>query len=172
MRPAGGSPGVMSILSRRRARRSLDPATAERLLAGRGVPGGCPAARQALARALEVASGPGTARELADEVAAVATFVQVTSQAGSRRLARRAMAAAACAIAVGGSVAYGALAPGDHRAAPAQFGVPAPSRAVPPAPAPRAAPGTARLHPEAPRARQAAHPAFPPSVPSYGGGRR
>lgn len=127
MRPENGSPSVMSFLARLRARRSLDAARAEALLAGSGVPPGAPADHQALARVLEVAARPGTAQELADEVAAAAAFVLLASQVKPRKTARRAMAAAACVVAVGGSVAvYATVLPSPHhKVVPLPFGVPA-----------------------------------------------
>ena len=95
----------MSILSRLREPRSPDAAYARALFAGRRLPRGAPASQQALARLLKAAAAPGTARELAGEVAAAAAFVQVTSQPKPRRNTRRLLAAAACAIAVGGTIA-------------------------------------------------------------------
>jgi hypothetical protein len=160
----------MSILSRLSARRSLDAATAERLLAGRGVPGDAPSGQQALARALEIISGPGTEQELADEVAAAAAFVQVTSQVRSRHLARRVLAAMACVIAVGGIAAYGVLSPGNHKAAPLPFGVPASHHMVP---APRVTDtpqGRARNHPKGQAAYREGHPAISPSARLRRGG--
>jgi hypothetical protein len=160
----------MSIRSRLSARRSLDAVTAERLLAGRGVPGDAPAGQQALARALEIISGPGTEQELAGEVAAAAAFVQVVaSQVRSRRLAGRALVAVACVIAVGGTAAYGALSSGSHKAAPVQFGVPASRHAVP-APRVTGTPeGEPQAHPKA--ASQQSHPGLGPSVGLHRGGR-
>jgi hypothetical protein len=162
MRAAGGSPGVMSILSRLRARRFLDAATAERLLAGRGVPGDAPAGQQALARALEIISGPGTEQEMADEVAAAAAFVQVTSQVRSRHLPRRVLVAVACAIAVGGTAAYGALSPGNHKAAPLPFGVPASHHVVPAQRVTGTPQGRARNHLKSQAAYRVVHPAISP----------
>jgi hypothetical protein len=117
----------MSLLSRFRARRSLDAARAEALLTGHGIPAGAPADQQALARVLEIAARPGTAQELADEVAAAAAFVQVSTYVKPRRSARRAMAAAACAVAVGGGVAvFATVVPSPHhKMLPLPFGVPA-----------------------------------------------
>jgi hypothetical protein len=121
----------MWFLSRLRARRTLDAASAEALLAGRGVAPGAPADQQALARLLEIAAGPGSARELAGEVAAAAVFVQVVSQARPHRTARRALVVAACAVAVGGTVVYASVAPAPHhKIAPIPFGVPADHHAV------------------------------------------
>ena|ERR1700730_5712186 len=88
MRAAGGSLFAMLILSHLRARRCLDAAGAEGLLAGRGVPAQAPAGRQALARLPEIAAGPGSDQELAREAAAAA-FVRVVSPIRSRRTARR-----------------------------------------------------------------------------------
>ena len=171
MRAAGGSPGVMSILSRLRARQSLDAATAERLLAGRGVPGDAPAGQQALACALEIISGLGTEQELADEVAAAAAFVQVTSQVRSRHLPRRVLVAVACAIAVGGTAAYGALSPGHHKAAPMPFGVPASHHVVPASRVTPTPQGRARNHPKGQAAYQEIHPTISQTVPLHRGGR-
>ena len=141
MRTGNGSPSIMSLLARLRARRSLDAARAEALLAGRGVPSGAPADHQALARVLEVAARPGTAQELADEVAAAAAFVQVASQVRPRRTARRAVVAAACVAAVGGTVAvYATVVPSPHHTVvPLPFGVPA-AHPTAQAPAVRTAP--------------------------------
>jgi hypothetical protein len=128
----------MWILSRLRSRRGLDAASAEGLLAGRGVPPGAPADQQALARLLEVAAEPGSERELAGEVAAAAMFVQVTSQARPHRTARRALVVAACAVAVGGTAVYAGVVPvPHHKMAPVPFGVPAGHHAGPGTPAAR-----------------------------------
>jgi hypothetical protein len=151
----------MSIRSRLSARRSLDVVTAERLLAGRGVPGDAPAGQQALARALEIISGPGTGQELAGEVAAAAAFVQVNSQVRSRHLAGRALVAVACVIAVGGTAGYGSLS-GSHKAAPVQFGVPASHHAVLAPRVTRTPEGEPQAHPKA--AYQLSHPGIGPSV--------
>jgi hypothetical protein len=116
----------MSLFSRLRARRCLDAAAAESLLAGRGAPADAPAPQRALARLLEAAAGPGNEQELAGEVAAAAAFVQVTTQAAPNRGRRRALAAAALAITVAGTTAYAVAVPHTHhRAVPAPFGVPA-----------------------------------------------
>ena len=133
----------MWFLSRLRARRSLDAASAEALLAGRGIPPGAPADQQALAQVLEIAAGPGSAQELAGEVAAAAVFVQVTTQAKPHRSARRALAVAACAVAVGGTAAvYATLAPAPHhKIAPVPFGVPAEHHTLPATTAPPRPPG-------------------------------
>lgn len=116
----------MWFLSRLRARRTLDAASAEALLAGRGVAPGAPADQQALAQLLEIAAGPASAGELAGEVAAAAMFVQVTtSQARPHRTARRVLVVAACAVAVGGTAVYASVAPAPHhKMTPAPFGVP------------------------------------------------
>ena len=130
----------MWFLSRLRARGSLDAASAEALLAGRGVAPGAPADQQALAQLLEIAAAPGTARELAGEVAAAAVFVQVISQARPHRTARRVLVVAACAVAVGGTAVYASVAPPPHhKMTPAPFGVPADHHAVP---SPAAPPNT------------------------------
>jgi hypothetical protein len=122
----------MWFLSRLRARRTLDAASAEALLAGRGVAPGAPADQQALAQLLEIAAGPGSAGELAGEVAAAAMFVQVTSKARPHRTARRVLVVAACAVAVGGTAVYASVAPAPHhKMTPAPFGVPADHHAVP-----------------------------------------
>jgi hypothetical protein len=138
----------MWILSRLRARSSLDAASAEGLLAGRGVPSGAPADQHALARLLEVAAGPGTERELAGEVAAAAMFVQVSSQGKPHRTARRALVVAACAVAVGGTAVYASVVPvPHHKMAPVPFGVPAGHHAVSGSPAsvaPSRPPATSR----------------------------
>ena len=116
----------MSILSRFRSRRSPEVACARALFAGQRLPPGAPASQQALARLLRAAAAPGTARELAGEVAAAAAFVQVTSQRKPRRNVRRVLAAAACAVAVGGTAVYAGVAPSPHhKMVPLPFGVPA-----------------------------------------------
>jgi hypothetical protein len=102
MRAAGGSLFAMLILSHLRARRCLDAAGAEGLLAGRGVPAQAPAGRQALPRLPEIAAGPGSERELAREAAAAA-FVQVVSPVRSRRTARRVLEGGARDVAAGGT---------------------------------------------------------------------
>ena len=128
----------MSIRSLLRALRSPDAACARALFSGRGLAPGAPPGQQALARALEAAAGPGTAEELAAEVAAAAAFVQVTSQRKPRRTTRQVLAAAACAVAVGGTAAYAIAVPSTHRTTvPVPFGVPrmhhvAPVTRVPP----------------------------------------
>jgi hypothetical protein len=137
----------MWFLPRFRARRGLDAASAEALLAGRGVAPGAPADQQALARLLEIAAGPGSGRELDGEVAAAAMFVQVTSEARPHRTARRALVVAACAVAVGGTAVYATVVPvPHHKMAPVPYGVPAGHRAAtaPAARAPSRPPATSR----------------------------
>jgi hypothetical protein len=115
----------MSILSRLRALRSPDAACARALFAGQGLPPGAPARQQALAGVLEAAAGPGTAHELAGEVAAAAAFVQVTSQLKPRRTARRVLVAAACAMAAAGTAVYAIVVPSPHHnTVPLPYGVP------------------------------------------------
>jgi hypothetical protein len=182
MRAAGGSPLEMPYLPRFSARRSMDAAAAEALLAGRGVPGDAPAAQQALALLLEIAARPGSEPELAGEVAAAAAFVQVTSKARSRSVTRRVLAAAACVIAVGGTAAYAGTAsaplrkmtpPSLHRSAPVPFGVPAAPYAVP---APRVTgdpspqPGRQRINPRG-QTGHLIHPATSRGGPLRTGGR-
>ena len=122
----------MWFLSRLRARGTLDAASAEALLAGRGVAPGAPADQHALAQLLEIAAGPARPRVLAGEVAAAAMFVQVISQARPHRTARRALVVAACAVAVGGTAVYASVAPAPHhKMTPAPFGVPADHHTVP-----------------------------------------
>ena len=122
----------MSIRSLLRAVRSPDAACARALFSGRGLAPGAPPGQQALARALEAAAGPGTAEELAAEVAAAAAFVQVTSQRKPRRTTRQVLAAAACAVAVGGTAAYAIAVPSTHRTTmPVPFGVPRMHHAAP-----------------------------------------
>ena len=155
------------------ARRSLNAATAEELLAGRGVPGDAPAGQQALARLLEIAARPGTERELVGEVAAAAAFVQATSRVGSRRLTRRILAAAACAMAVGGAATYVTMASHPlHKVTPIQFGgtppvIPAPRVTSSPSPQP----GAPRTNPGGGTGYPAAHPAIGPSVQPHPCGR-
>ena len=122
----------MSILSRLRAPRSPDDACARALFAGRRLPPGAPASQQALARLLEAAAAPGTARELTGEVAAAAAFVQVTSQPRRRSRTGRMLAAAACAVAVAGIAVYASVLPSPHhKIVPVPFGVPAAHHAQP-----------------------------------------
>ena len=116
----------MSILSRLRARRFLDAARAEALLAGLGVPVQAPAGQQALARVLEAAAAPGSEKELAGQVAAAAAFVQISSEAKPRRVVRRVLAAVACFVFVGGTAVYaGVVASPHHKRVVVPFGVPA-----------------------------------------------
>ena len=179
----------MSILSRLREPRSPDAAYARALFAGRRLPRGAPASQQALARLLKAAAAPGTARELAGEVAAAAAFVQVTSQPKPRRNTRRLLAAAACAIAVGGTAVYASVMPSPHHAmVPLPFGVPAGHHTAPlPSGVPAAhhtapAPAAARVAPRPPRRQHAHHPkgqaaarkarqAAGPAAPLVSGGR-
>jgi hypothetical protein len=176
MGAADGSPFAMSIRSRRRARRALDADSAEDLLAGQGAPPGAPAGQQALARLLELAAGPGSEQELAGEVAAAAMFVQVISQARSRRAAaRRVLAAVACVLAVGGAAVYGSVvSPPSHTTVPVQFGVPVLRYAVP-APDVTAVlsrqPGTPQVHPEGQGGREVSRPATNADVPLRAGSR-
>src|SRR5215467_8782429 len=117
----------MSILSRLRARRSLDAASAEALLAGLGVPAQAPADQQALARVLEAAAAPGREKELAGEVAAAAAFVQAISEVKPRRAVRRAVAAVACVVVVGGTAVYAGVVASPHhnKMVVVPYGVPA-----------------------------------------------
>lgn len=165
----------MGYFPRFRSRRSLTAATAEGLLAGRGVPGGAPAGQQALARLLEMAAAPGSEQELAGEVAAAAGFVQVTSQAASRGVIRRVLAAGACVIAVGGAAAYASVVSHPpHKMAHVPFGVPA---TPPAAPAPRVTGspppqwGRLRINPQGQSGYQMSHAATGPSVQLRPGGR-
>ncbi len=165
----------MSLLSRLRARRSLDAARAEALLAGRGVPSEAPADQHALAQVLEIAGGPGSAQELAGEVAAAAAFVQVITQVKARKPARRALAAAACAVAVGGTAVYAIVMPSPHHnTAPVPFGVPAAHRTVQ-APAvtrvPSRQPWKRQTHPKAQSGHPKTHLAMNPAVPLRRAGR-
>jgi hypothetical protein len=175
MRAAGGSPSVMLFLSRLRARRSLDAASAERLLAGRGVPPGAPAGQYALARLLEIAAGPGSEQELAGEVAAAAVFVQVTSQVRSRMVVRRVLVAAACALAVGGTVGYASVVspPLHNKVVPVQFGAPASHHPVqaPAVSVPSRQPGKLQVRPKGRVGQQGFHPAMDRSVPLGARGR-
>ncbi len=165
----------MSIPSRLRALRSPDAACARALFAGQDLPPGAPAGQQALARLLEVAAGPGTAQELAGEVAAAAAFVQVASQVKPRKTTRWALVAAACAVAVGGTAVYASVLPSPHhKMVPVPFGVPASHHAIP-APAatrpPLRPPGGWRAHPSSQTAGRNARQATNPKVPQPGGGR-
>jgi hypothetical protein len=120
---------------------------------------------------LEVAAGPGTPEELAGEVAAAAAFVQVTSQVKPRRTARLALAAAACAVAVGGAAVYASVMPSPHhRSVPLPFGVPASHHAIPATAATRT-PGRWHAPPKGHAGERTARPAANPEVPQQGGGR-
>ncbi|SRR5712692_92774 len=122
MSEGGGSPDEMSSFPCFGARRSMDAASAEGLLAGRPVPAGAPADQQSLARLLASASGPASERELAGEAAAVAAFVQVAgwravgSSGRVRTAARRSSLVASvfsvrlAVAAVAGAVALGGVA--------------------------------------------------------------
>ena len=182
MGAADGSPLEMPHFPRFIARRSIDAASAEALLAGRGVPADAPAAQQALELLLEVAAGPGSEQELAGEVAAAAAFVQVTSKARSRSVTRRVLAAAACVIAAGGAAAYAGTAsaprpdrtpPSLRSTAPVPFGVPVAPHANP-APHVTAGPPPQarrqRICPRGPAGHQI-HPAASPGVPLRAGAR-
>jgi len=164
----------MSILSRLRALRSRDAACARALFAGHDLPSGAPARQRALARLLEAAAGPGTAQELADEVAATAAFAQVTRQARPTRATRGALVAAACAVAVGGTTVYATVMPSPHRrTVTVPFGVPASGHIVP-APAttvPPRLPGRRSAHPKGQAAYRRDRQATNPHVqhPSRGG---
>jgi hypothetical protein len=165
----------MSFLSRLRARRYLDAASAEALLAGRGVPAGAPADQRDLARLLEIAAKPGSEQELGGQVAAAAMFVQVTSQGKPRKIARRVLAAAACATAVAGSVVYASAVPSPHhKMAPVPFGVPAEHHTVP-GPAvtrvPSRQPGRRQVHPQTRSGHRKIQQAMNPGVPLRAGSR-
>jgi hypothetical protein len=130
-------------------RRPLSAAAAEELLAGQGAAPGAPAGQHALARVLEVAAGPPTDQELADEAAYVATFVLATSRVGALRavlshvlrvFAQLAVTVAAMAIVVGATAAYTGQLPGRlQEMAHAALDAPAPRHASPSSPLPRAA---------------------------------
>ena len=164
----------MSILSRFRSRRSPEVACARALFAGQRLPPGAPASQQALARLLRAAAAPGTARELAGEVAAAAAFVQVTSQRKPRRNVRRVLAAAACAVAVGGTAVYAGVAPSPHhKMVPLPFGVPAHHAAPAPAASrmPPRRPGRSPARPPGQATGRKARQAVNPAAPPRGGGR-
>jgi len=126
----------MSHFPCRLLRRPLGAAAAEELLARRGAAPGAPASQQALARVLEIAAGPPTGRELADEAAYVAAFVLATSPAGTRRaalpqvlrtFAQLTLAVAAAVLAVGAAAALtGRLPAHAQEVAHTILGVPAP----------------------------------------------
>jgi hypothetical protein len=102
-------------------------------------------------------------------------FVQVTSQVKPHRTARRALAAAACAMAVGGTAVYASVVPSPHhKMAPVPFGVPAehhmaPAPAATPAPSPRL--GRRQVHPKAPSGDRRIQPAMYPGAPLRAGSR-
>ncbi len=135
----------MQNLPRFSTRQLPDAASAEGLLAGRGVAPEAPAGQQALACLLEIAAGPAIDWELAGEAAAVAAFARVTGLAGSRGagawprtvpgfrgLARLSLALTACVTALGGAVAAaGALPAPIQDLAHITFGAPAPHHGVP-----------------------------------------
>jgi len=170
---------------RRRSRQPLGATAAEELLAGRGAAPGAPASQQALARVLQIAAGPPTDRELADEAAYVAAFVLATSPAGARRaalpLAVRAfvqltMAVVAAVLVVGGTAAAtGQLPARLQELAHVTFGVPAPhhdGRLQPVARFPQASPSgvpaglPVRGTPSADTATRPGQSAAPPSQPA------
>lgn len=145
----------MPSLPRLSSRESLDPAAAEGLLDGRGVPANAPAEQHALARLLEIASGPGSDSELAGQAAAVAAFARATGPADAHRSASRkrrllvshltakvALSAVACVTALGGAAAYATSLPAPlQELAHVTFGAPAPRHAVPAPHATSASPG-------------------------------
>jgi hypothetical protein len=111
----------------------LTPADAERLVAGRGAPREAPAVQHALADLLDSAAGPASEDELAGEIAAIAAFVLVTAERGTRSTRFRVPvphAVAACVAAAVIAAFSGAAA--DILPAPVQemahttFGAPAP----------------------------------------------
>lgn len=144
MRAGDGSPDEMPHVARLGDRQHLDVATAEGLLAGRGVPGDSPPGQQALARMLEIAARPAGDEELAGVAAAVAGFVLVSSTASSaqtearrearpraRRLTRLTLVCAAGAVALGGSAAFGGALPARlQEMVHVTFGAPAPGHEV------------------------------------------
>ena len=164
----------MPILSRLRALRSPDDACARALFAGRSLPPGAPVRQLALARLLERAAGPGTERELAGEVAAAAAFVQVTSQLKPPGTVRRALVAAACAVAVGGAAVYASVMPSPHhKMVPVPFGVPTAHHVVPAQQATKGPPRPPgwQAHQKGRAARRTAVKAARPRVPQRSGGR-
>lgn len=149
MSTPAGSPFEMPDLPRLSDGQSLDAATAEGLLAGRGVAAEAPPDQQALARVLEALGGPASDQELATQPVAVATFVLASSPTGGsraarhaalpgvRRLAWLALAAAAGVTAVCGTAAAGALPAPVQELAHVTFGAPAPHHGGPLPQAPR-----------------------------------
>jgi hypothetical protein len=115
------------------SREFLDTATAEGLLARRGVPSQAPAGHQALGRLLQTAASPASERELADQAAAVAAFVLTTTARKStrRRQGLAAGIAAAAMLAAGGSAAAGILPAPVQELAHRAFDAPAPQHASP-----------------------------------------
>lgn len=112
---------------------SLTEADAERLVAGYSPHREAPAVQHALADLLDYAAGPACDSELAGEIAAVAAFVLVNAERGTRAARSRAPVlhvAAACAAAAVIATCSGAVA--DILPAPIQemahttFGAPAP----------------------------------------------
>ncbi len=132
----GVPPSEMPGFARRIIGRPLGAAAAEELLAGRGAAPGAPASQRALARVLEIAAGPPTDRELADEAAYVAAFVLATSPAGTRRAAlprvlrtfvQLTLAVVVTLLAVGGTAAFtGQLPARIQELAHVALGAPAP----------------------------------------------
>jgi hypothetical protein len=114
-------------------RRCLDAATAEGLLAGRGVPEDSPPGQQALARLLEIAAGPPGDEELSGVAVAVAGFVATRHETRrrSRRRARLTLAGAAGAVALVGSAAFADALPARlQEVVHVTFGAPAPRHDV------------------------------------------
>ncbi len=155
MSKSGGSPSEMPNLPRLSTRQLPDAASAEGLLAGRGVGPEAPVGQQALARLLEIAASPAIDWELAGEAAAVAAFARATSLAGCRSagarpgtvpafrsLARLALALTACVTALGSTAAVAGTLPAPvQELAHVTFGAPAPHHGVP---VPRPAGGSSR----------------------------
>jgi hypothetical protein len=133
MRAGDGSPDEMRHVPRLSDRHALDAATAEGLLAGRGVPGDSPTGQQVLACMLEVAARPPGDGELSRLADAVAGFSGARQEARrrSRRLARLTLASAVSAVAIiGGGALAGALPARFQEVAHVTFGAPAPHHDV------------------------------------------
>jgi hypothetical protein len=120
----------MSVFRNRSASPSLDPATAERLLAGEPLDPQAAPEIDAVARLLASASGPASDAELAGEAAAVAAFVQVTGGSAPAPTARRRKLMPASALRSKAAIAIAAAAAslGGFAAAAYANALPAPAQ--------------------------------------------
>lgn len=138
MSARGGSSSDMPAIPHFGNRQGLSAAAADGMLDGTGVSRQAPVEQQVLARVLNSAAAPPTARELSGETAAVAMFVLASREADSRRpvfkpaprrmkLLVAGSVAALCVSVFGGAAAAGALPSHLQQMAHVAFGAPAPS---------------------------------------------